>query len=122
MYIHREGKKLIWGLLAVVTASLLTSFASVALGQKKGWQGLLMGIVSVCLFLCGGLIPRSMLPAWVTETGRFTPLGAVLGGLKPLFGGQADVPAVLAGLLLTAAAGYAARRHITAMPQKGEES
>ena len=112
----------LWGLLAVVMASVLTSFASVALGQKKGWQGLLMGIASVCLFLCGGLIPRSMLPDWVAQIGRFTPLGAVFSGLKPVFGGKADPLSVLAGLLLTAAAGYAAWHHITVMPQKGEGS
>nr|MBQ6242326.1 ABC transporter permease [Lachnospiraceae bacterium] len=113
---------LLWALLGVVMASALISFASVALGQKKGWQGLLMGIAAVCLFLCGGLIPRSMLPAWVTQIGRFTPLGAVLSAFKPLFGGKADVPSILAGLLLTAAAGFLAWRHLTLMPQKGDES
>ncbi len=113
---------LLCALLGILTASLLTSFASVALGQKKGWQGLLMGIASVCLFLCGGLIPRSMLPDWVAQIGRFTPTGAVLGAFKPLFGGPADIPAILAGLLLTALAAFAAFRHITALPQKGEDS
>lgn len=107
--------------LALLMSVCLISCAGVALSRRKGWQGLLMGLVSIGLFLCGGLIPRSMLPGWLTEIGRFTPFGAVLSGLKPLWGGALDWLSLLAGLLVTVLVLQAALRHLKTMPQKGEE-
>lgn len=119
--LHLSFLSVLTALFALLIASAGISCASVALGGKKGWQGLLIGLCSVSLFLCGGLIPRSMLPGWVTQIGRFTPLGSVLSGLKPLWGGQADWLSLGTGLGLTLLLFALALRHLSQIPQKGED-
>ena len=109
-------------LLGLLMAGVLISCASVALGQKKGWQGLLIGLTAIGLFLCGGLIPRSMLPAWVTEIGRFTPFGAILSCLKPLWGGSLDWLSILAGMICTALVAWLALRYTRELPGKGDDA
>ena len=112
-------------LLALLIATCLISFSAVALASRKGWPGLLMGIAAICLFLCGGLVPRSFLPAWLSTAGDFTPLGAVCGCLHPLFGRQDPSclwQSALIGFLYAGAALFGAIRHLKRMPGKGEEA
>ena len=106
----------------MILAAALVSFSAVALSSRKGWAGLLMGIAAMGLFLCGGLVPRSMLPRTVAEIGRFTPSGAVLSCLKPLFGGRADWPSLLTGTAFAALLYVLAVRHLRSLPRKGEEN
>ena len=53
------------------------------------------------LLLCGGLIPRPLLPKALLSLGTLTPFGAVQNLLLPIFGGEASL------LSLAAAAVYA---------------
>ncbi len=116
---------LLGALLAVLLAACLISFSAVALASRKGWAGLLLGITAVGLFFCGGLVPRSLLPAWLSALGDYTPLGAVCACLKPLFGGDpaAVLPKGLAvGAVYAGAALFFALRHLKAMPGKGADA
>lgn len=42
------------------------------------------------LFLVGGVIPRQMLPGWLTAAGDLLPFGAARSLLSPAFGGRTD--------------------------------
>lgn len=108
--------------LSLLMATAMISFSAVALSSHKGWAGLMMGVAALGLFLCGGLVPRSMLPRAVAEAGRFTPSGAVLSCLKPLFGGKADLPSLLTGLVFTGLLAGLALWHLKTLPRKGEEN
>jgi len=48
------------------------------------------------LLLCGGVIPRQLLPDAVLKLGSVTPFGAVQGLLMPIFGGRPGFAPVLA--------------------------
>ncbi len=49
--------------------------------------------LDVMIFFSGALIPLSQLPAWMAETGRFTPIGQGIVGLRAvLIGGRASFP------------------------------
>ena len=109
-------------LFGVILATAMVSLGACALSSRKGWAGLLMGVAALGLFFCGGLVPRSMLPRAVAQIGRFTPSGAVLSCLKPIFGGQADWPSLLAGTLFALLLYLLAVRHLNALPRKGEEN
>ena len=74
---------------ALVLMSLLYGGAALLLSGRSGWQGLLLFFALVGLFFNGGLVPKSMLPEALTAMGRFTPSGALMSLLSPLFGGQA---------------------------------
>lgn len=112
-------------LFGVLLSACLISFSAVALASRKGWAGLLIGIAAIGLFLCGGIVPRSFLPAWLTALGDYTPVGAVCSCLKPLFGSSLKSlawPSVLAGVFFAGLALFFALRHLKAMPGKGEEA
>ncbi|MBO4872765.1 MAG: ABC transporter permease [Lachnospiraceae bacterium] len=107
---------------SVLLAAGLISFSAAALASRKGWAGLLLGIAATGLFLCGGLIPRSFLPSWLSRLGDLTPSGAVAGLLRPLFGGRLPLPSLLAGLIYLGLALFFALHHLRAMPGKGEDA
>lgn len=48
------------------------------------------------LLLCGGILPRQVLPEAVRTLGSVTPFGAVLGFLTPVFGGKLSLLPCLA--------------------------
>lgn len=106
----------------ILLASALISCSAVALASRKGWAGLLLGIAAVGLFLCGGLIPRSFLPAWLSRFGDLTPSGAVSAFLRPLFGGRMPLPSLLAALIYAGLVLFFALHHLKAMPGKGEDA
>ena len=54
------------------------------------------------LLLCGGLIPRQLLPDALLRLGTLTPFGAVQNLLLPIFGGEMDVFSLLAAAIYTA--------------------
>ncbi len=43
------------------------------------------------LLLCGGIVPRQLLPQFLLKIGDITPFGAVKAILSPAFGGEIDV-------------------------------
>jgi len=72
-------------------------------------------IVAACAligaFLCGGIVPRQMLPDFLLKAGSFTPYGAVQSLLRPLFGGTLAPSALIcAPLYLTLLLLLACRR------------
>ena len=68
------------------------------------------GVAAVCflagggLILCGGIIPRPLLPRWLLRIGDFTPFGAARGCLLPAFSGSAGWLSVLIPALVWSAA------------------
>ena len=60
-------------------------------------------IVAACsligAFLCGGIVPRQMLPDALLTAGSFTPYGAVQSLLCPLWGGTVRPSALICGLI-----------------------
>lgn len=60
-----------------------------------------VAVATVGLLLCGGMIPRQMLPRLCLTIGGLTPFGAVQNLLMPIFGGK------IAGHSLAAAVVYA---------------
>ncbi len=53
------------------------------------------------LLLCGGFIPRQLLPHALLTLGSATPFGAVQGLILPIFGGRITVAPLLAAVMYT---------------------
>ena len=51
------------------------------------------------MFLCGGIVPRPMLPDAVLTIGRLTPFGAAKALFEPLFGAEPDVAALASAVV-----------------------
>jgi hypothetical protein len=60
------------------------------------------------LFLCGGIVPRQMLPGSLLTLGAVTPYGAVQGLLQPLLGGRVPTPSLIAAVIYLCAVPFAA--------------
>lgn len=67
-------------------------------------SAVLGGLAAAGLFLCGGIVPRQLLPEAVLTVGRFTPFGAVQGLLHPAWGAAPSALPLLLTLGYTAAA------------------
>lgn len=89
----------VWVLMvpvAVLLAAVVGGFTVMASGNGVS----LTAAVSILgLLLCGGVIPRQLLPQAVLTLGSITPYGAVLGLLTPVMGGKLELLPVLAGLV-----------------------
>lgn len=99
--------------LSVNGGSLLTGIGGVLLAVVIGGATVMafdhgipiLAAVSLGgLLLCGGILPRQLLPELVRTVGSVTPFGAVLGFLMPVFGGELSMlpclaAAVYAGVL-----------------------
>ena len=112
----------------------LAAFAGAGLGillsASSGGVLMLLGhrgtpvavVVSLAgLFLCGGMIPRQMLPDELLVLGSVTPYGAVQGLLRPLLGGEVDRGSLVAGILYLAAGPFAAWARVRQVRIGGEE-
>ena len=68
------------------------------------------GVAAVCalagsgLILCGGVIPRPVLPSWLLTVGDLTPYGAARGLLLPAFSAESGWGGALAAAVYLAAA------------------
>ena len=56
------------------------------------------------LFMCGGLVPRQLLPRVLTSLGDYTPFGAAKALLAPAFGAPFDIFGVIMAVLYAALA------------------
>lgn len=112
---------LIFAAAALILASGYITFSAVILSASRGWQGLLTALAVLGLFLCGGLIPRGLLPPWILTAGRFSPFGAVFAGLAPLFGAEPDIAVLLTGFGCLFALGLLCCRRLRQLPAKGED-
>lgn len=110
------GAGALWAVNGIVT--LEVSFGAVALAAAAAaLAAILGGSIMLCgkngapiivtaslggLLLCGGLIPRQLLPDALLRLGTLTPFGAVQNLLLPIFGGEMDVFSLLAAAIYTA--------------------
>ena len=78
-------------ILGVVFLTLMTSSAAVLLTKNGAWIFAVLVAGAAGLLLTGGLIPRSMLPEFVTVIGDLTPFGAGAALFAPVFGGRPGV-------------------------------
>lgn len=59
------------------------------------------------LLLCGGIVPRQLLPTFILKIGDLTPFGAAKALLAPAFGAPVDVYGVIFAVLYAALAAVA---------------
>ncbi|MEA4964258.1 MAG: ABC transporter permease [Oscillospiraceae bacterium] len=72
------------------------------------------------LLLCGGLIPRQMLPDSLLLLGACTPFGAAQSLLSPLFGGTLSALSVAAAVLYSAVAAWRLHARLRRIRMGGE--
>ena len=89
-------------LLGLIFLTVMTSSAALLLSRNGGWIFAVLSLGAVGLLLTGGLIPRSMLPEFVTVIGDLTPSGAASALFSPLFGGRPGVLPLIAAAIYTA--------------------
>lgn len=89
----------LWAVLGVLTAAVCGG--GMMLAVSRGVP-LVAAVCTAGLLLCGGLIPRPLLPDAVLQLGALTPFGVVRNCFLPIFGGKVQLRP------LAAAAGYAA--------------
>ncbi len=114
----------LWSALPAIFAALLVtvweSALVMSLGSSAGAVSALTNFAG--LFLCGGLIPRSMLPSALLLLARLTPFGAVRGLLAPLLGGSLGFLECAAALVYAAAATLLIRRRLRLALVGGNEA
>lgn len=109
---------LLSGLAGVLVLSLVS--AALCMGGKS--PAALVAIVSAAgLFLCGGIVPRQMMPQGLLAVGTLTPSGAVQALLAPLFGGELSLASAGAALAYALASLLWLRRRLSALRVGGEE-
>lgn len=105
--------------LAAVTAA---SVIGAAFGMCTGNGTACSAIVAAAgLFLCGGIVPRQLLPDAVLGFGAVTPFGAVQALMSPAFGGELAIAPAAAALVYTLAGLLWILRRIAALRVGGEE-
>ena len=81
-------------LLGILVASCL---GFILMLDHRG-STILAACALVGAFLCGGIVPRQLLPDGLLTAGALTPYGAVQGLLLPLFGGKTEILPMISGL------------------------
>lgn len=91
--------------ICAVFSAVYITLVGAALTMCFG-DGITGNVISgiIGMLLCGGIVPRQMLPDAVLTLGRFTPFGAAKALTEPLFGASYDVAALIAAMLYTFAA------------------
>lgn len=110
-------------LLSCLAAVLAVSVTGAALGMGTGSGAAVNGIAAAAgLFLCGGIVPRQMLPDGVLLLGSLTPFGGVQALLAPLFGGGLAPWPAAAALIHTLAGLLWISRRLSGLRVGGEEA
>ena len=107
-------------LCLVLCGALLSCMgAGLMMGTSSG--SALTALLAVAgLLLCGGIVPRQILPELLPKIGAVTPFGAVCGILAPVFGGKAEMLPLAAGAVYIAAALAAVKLRIKRLRVRGE--
>lgn len=113
---------LLAAMAGLLLASVYISAGAVALSSRRGWPGLMLALLCLCLFACGGLLPRALLPEWLRILGDYSPLGALAHLFKPLLGAPFAPGPVAAALGYGVILAWLAVRHYHHMPRGGAES
>ena len=87
---------------AIAASTVLISCVAVSMAGKS-WQGLILAVAAAGLFLTGGIVPRSMLPAVLIVIGDYSPFGALRALLLPMFGGKLPPGKAAAAVVYSAA-------------------
>ena len=106
------------GLSRMIAAPALAGGVWLALLLPAG-APLWLGAAAVQLFLCGGLVPREMLPRIILQVGDLLPLGAARSLIAPLFGGSKSDVAVWAAAVWIAVSIGAMLLRLKALRRKG---
>jgi len=79
-----------WLILVLVSlfVSIITTGIALALCKKGGWAVTILAMSAVCLFMAGGLVPRTMLPEILPKLVVYTPFGAALSMTITALGGS----------------------------------
>gem|GEM_PF-1081476 len=78
-----------WLILVFISLfiSIVTTGVALALCKKGGWAVTILAMSAVCLFMAGGLVPRTMLPEILPKLVVYTPFGAALSLTVSAMGG-----------------------------------
>lgn len=106
-------------LCALLLCSVLCTAVTVLLSQSRIGLSLWFAIALLGLLLCGGLVPRAMLPYAMLRIGEWLPPGLLMRLLTPLLGGSVSVPALIALLIWAFAALALACRYAGRLCRKG---
>ena len=106
----------------VLFLSVLTASLAILLSKNGAWIFAVLSLGAAGLLLTGGLIPRSMLPEFLTVIGDLTPSGAASALLLPLFGGRPGVLPLLAALAYAVLLPLLALRRLRMIPAGGAET
>lgn len=74
--------------IVCIIISLITGNLAIALSKKGGWAVAILASSAVCLFMAGGLVPRTMLPEILPKLVIYTPFGSTLTLAVSAFGGR----------------------------------
>ena len=107
-------------LLGLIFLTLMTSSAALLLSRNGGWIFAVLSLGAAGLLLTGGLIPRSMLPEFITVIGDLTPSGAAAALFAPLFGGRPGILPLLAALVYAVCLPLLAFRRLLTIPAGGD--
>lgn len=106
-------------LAGIVIAALVCGFLMM-LGHR-GVPALIV-IALAGLFLCGGIVPRQMLPDALLTVGAITPYGVVQNLLSPIWGGQCSWLSCVMGLVYAVATAVAAHARLQHVRIGGDEA
>lgn len=120
--VHMSAVSLLLALAGLLLASLYISTGAVALSSHRGWPGLILALLCLFLFACGGLLPRALLPGWLRMLGDYSPLGSLAHFFKPLLGAPFTPGPLAAALAYSLILAWLAIRHYHHMPRGGAES
>ncbi len=101
--------------LVTVLCGVLAAGLAAILGGSMMMAGKIGAPVATAvsgLLLCGGLIPRQLLPKVLLDLGTLTPFGAVQNLFLPVFGGKVSLLSLLAAAVYTALALWLVKRQL----------
>lgn len=90
-----SAKAYLYAVIAAAFITVITSCTALSLSKRGGWVVLILGISSVCLFMAGGMIPRTMLPEFMPKITAYTPYGGALNLMIAVFGGSRSIKPVI---------------------------
>ena len=110
---------LFFAALALIIITIFTSCLMMGLSRTGGAQGAIIIISTAGLFLSGGVIPLNMLPDWLSNIGRYLPMGTASSLLGPLFGGNVSLVSILFCCLYAFIALFICLRFLKTLPTRG---
>ena len=90
----------IFALFGIIMITVFTSCFMVGFFRYNA-SAAVLALMSVGLFLCGGVVSRENLPTIVTSLGDLSPFGAFMSCFKPIFGGEVSALSLILCTLYT---------------------